>query len=105
MTEARYQAGLIERLEQRFPGCFILKNDPQYKQGVPDLTLLWGPQWALLEVKARATAADRPNQTYYVEELNNMGFAAKIYPENEEEVLAALEQAFASRGPACLPQS
>jgi hypothetical protein len=101
--EAKYQGGLIRRLKRRFPGCEILKNDPQYVQGILDLTIFWGPCWAMLEVKASATASERPNQAYYVQRMDNMSFAAFIYPENEEEVLTALEEAFASRGAACVP--
>lgn len=102
--EAKYQADLIRRLYEMFPGCEILKNDAGYRQGMLDLTIFYGPCWAMLEVKASATASERPNQAYYVEQMRNMSFAAFIYPENEEEVLTALSEAFASRGAACLPQ-
>lgn len=103
MTEATYQARLIRKLKRVFPGCVVLRNDPQQQQGMLDLTLLWGPLWAMLEVKASAEASVRPNQGYFVEQMDNMSFAAFIYPENEEEVLLALQQAFSSRGAACLP--
>jgi hypothetical protein len=105
VTEAAYQSRLIRKLKRIFPGCVVLKNDPQYVQGILDLTLFYGPTWAMLEVKAHANAAERPNQAYYVEQMRDMSFAAFIYPENEEEVLTALQEAFASRGAACLPQS
>jgi hypothetical protein len=98
LTEAAFQAKLIRRLKRMFPGCVVLKNDPNYVQGILDLTLLWQHVWAMLEVKASSTASERPNQRYYVEQLDNMSFAAFIYPENEEEVLLALQEAFASRG-------
>ena len=100
MTESVYQARLIRKLKRIFPGCEVLKNDPQGIQGILDLTLFWGPCWAMLEVKASVNSAERPNQSYYVEQMNNMSFAAFIYPENEEEVLTALQEAFASRGAA-----
>lgn len=103
MTEAAYQAKLIRKLKKMFPGCVVLKNDPQYKQGILDLTLFHGPTWAMLEVKAHANSAERPNQAYYVEQMRDMSFAAFIFPENEEEVLAALQEAFASRGATCVP--
>jgi len=96
VTESAYQARLIKKLKKLFPGCVVLKNDPQYLQGILDLTLLWKKYWAMLEVKVSGTAANRPNQEYYVEQLDNMSFAAFIYPENEEEVLIALQEAFAS---------
>ena len=105
MTENVYQARLIRKLKRTFPGCVVLKNDPEYLQGILDLTLFVGPCWAMLEVKASATASERPNQAYYVRQMNNMSFAAFIYPENEEEVLTALQEAFASRGAACVSQS
>jgi hypothetical protein len=104
MAENAYQRGLIRRIQRRFPGCELLKNDANYRQGVPDWTLFWGPYWAMLEIKDSPSAREQPNQDYYVKQFNEMGFAAFIYPENEEEVLAALEQAFASRGAACVPQ-
>ena len=96
MAENRYQAALIKKLKNLFPGCVILKNDSSYQQGMLDLIILWRKYWASLEVKDSATARLRPNQQYFVEQLDEMSFAAIIYPENEAEVLSALQQAFAS---------
>ena len=95
--ESPYQADLIRRLREIYPGCMILKNDSSYLQGVPDLIILWNDRWAMLEVKRSEKAPNRPNQPYWVRILNQMSFAAFIYPENEEEVLDALEHAFTSR--------
>jgi VRR-NUC domain. len=94
MTENQYQAKLIKKLEKMFPGCIILKTDSGYRQGIPDLILLWHEYWAVLEVKASALSNLQPNQGYYIGQLDAMSFAAYIYPENEEEVLSALQQAF-----------
>ena len=94
MQEPEYQARLIKRLHYMFPGCTILKNDPQYLQGVPDLIVLFYDQWAMLEVKISADAPERPNQEYYVQMHSEMSFAAFIFPENEEEVLRELQLAF-----------
>jgi hypothetical protein len=94
MTENKYQAKLIKKLETIFPGCIILKTDSSYRQGFPDLIVLWGPYWATLEVKMGPFSDVQPNQHYYLERLDEMSFAAYIYPENEEEVLSALQQAF-----------
>lgn len=92
--ENTYQPRLIKKLEKLFPGCFILKNDSGYLQGVPDLLVLYRNHWAMLEVKRSANEDKEPNQEYYVELLGEMSFAAFIYPENEEEVLHALQQTF-----------
>lgn len=103
MTENRYQARLIRKLKDLFPGCVVMKTDSSYQQGTPDLLLLFRHCWAALEVKAESTAREQPNQRYFVEQLDDMSFAAFIYPENEAEVLSALQQAFASPGRACIP--
>jgi hypothetical protein len=93
MRESKYQRELIKRLRVMFPGCVILKNDSSYLQGILDLSILYGDKWAMLEVKASATAPHQPNQDYYVEKFNGMSYAAFIYPENEEEVLSEIQQA------------
>lgn len=94
MTESQYQAKLIKKLGVLFPGCIVLKNDSSYRQGILDLTILYNDRWASLEVKKEVDAPVQPNQDYFVERLNEMSFGAYIYPENEEEVLNALQQAF-----------
>lgn len=96
MLESVYQAQLIDDLKDLFPGCLILMNDSQQWQGIPDLLILFGRKWAMLEVKASAKARIRPNQPYYVDQFNRMSYAAFIYPENEEEVLNDLQLLFAS---------
>lgn len=94
VRENKYQAGLIKRIKTRFPHCMILKNDSGYLQGVPDLIILCDERWAMLEAKASAKASHQPNQDYYVEKLDYMGFARFIYPENEAEVIRDLEDYF-----------
>jgi len=94
MTENKYQAHLIRKITMMFPGCIVMKTDTQYQQGFPDLVILWEEYWASLEVKASADAPEQPNQRHFIEKLGDMSFAAFIYPEIEEEVLSALQQAF-----------
>lgn len=94
VTENQYQSKLIKKLKHIFPGCVVLKNDSSYQQGILDLTLLHGDRWASLEVKRSADSPVQPNQDYFIRQLDDMSFAARIYPENEEEVLSALQQAF-----------
>lgn len=96
MLESTYQAKLIPKISDLLPGCVILKNDPSYIQGFPDLTIFFGNRWATLEVKASIDSPEQPNQPYYVSLLNEMSFSAFIYPENEEEVLYHLQRALTS---------
>ena len=94
MKESDFQARLIKRLKQMFPGCIVLKNDAGYLQGFPDLTVLYNDHWATLECKKDAKAHHQPNQEYYVQKTDDMSFSRFIFPENEEEVLRDLQQAF-----------
>lgn len=98
MRENAYQAQLIKRLRRMFPDGEVVKNDPNYLPGILDLTIFNGDRWGMLEVKASESSPIQPNQPYYVEKFNRMSFAAFIYPENEEEVLRALQHALEPRG-------
>jgi hypothetical protein len=97
MRESTFQSQLINTLRDLFPDCFILKNDSSYRQGIPDLIVLYRKKWAALEVKASEDSSIQPNQEYYIDLLDKMSFASFIYPENEEEVLNALQRAFSTR--------
>lgn len=92
--ESSYQHSLIKRIEKRLPGAIILKNDPNYLQGIPDLTIFWKDKWATLECKRSSKERRQPNQEYYVDKMNGMSFSAFIFPENEEDVLDALQRTF-----------
>ena len=91
--EKDFQAKLIKELKVMFRGCIIIKNDPNYIQGIPDLLILYNDRWAALEVKKSKRAHHQPNQEYYVDLMNQMSFASFIYPENKEEILYELQQA------------
>ncbi len=102
-SEAVFQAGLISELKKRLPGCIVTKLDSAHIQGIPDLLILWGKHWAALECKKHATAKRRPNQQYYIELMDRMSFARFIFPENRENVLNELEQAFRAGGKSRVP--
>lgn len=105
MVESKFQASLIKKIKDRFKDCIILKNDPEYLQGIPDLLILYKNKWAALECKKSGKASKRPNQEYYVNKMDGMSFASFISPENEEEVLNDLQQAFRARRTARVPRS
>ena len=101
--ENRFQSDLIAELKERFPGCFILKNDSSYIQGIPDLLILYGDRWAMLECKRSETEHHQPNQDWYISRLDEMSYASFIFPENRERVISELEQAFKHRRKPRLP--
>jgi hypothetical protein len=104
LLESKFQAKLVTKLRLLFPGCMILKNDSGYLQGVPDLVLLYRDRWAMLEVKKDKPSRYQPNQEYYLQMLNEMSFASRIDPSNEQEVLSALQRAFEPRRNPRLPR-
>lgn len=95
--ESTFQSALIKELEAIFPGCFIYRGDPQRQQGIPDLLILFGNRWAALELKREAKASKRPNQDYYVNQMNELSYAAFIFPDNKEAVLNELQEALRPR--------
>lgn len=102
---AGFTTRLIKELEFRFPGCVIFHQDPNAThQGIPDLLILWQDRWAMLESKGAIDKPKRPNQEFYVDFYNELSYCSFIYPENEEEVLDELQQAFSSRRRARTPK-
>lgn len=94
MLESSYQSKLIKKLKKEFPDCVVLKNDPTYIQGMPDLLVLKDGKWAALEVKRSKGASHQPNQDYYISKMGKMSYASFIFPENEKEVLDDLRRSF-----------
>lgn len=90
MRESKFQAKLIKDIKERLPNCIVLKNDPTYLQGIPDLTVFNNDKWATLEVKKSANASHQPNQDYYVEMMDHMSFSRFVYPENRDVVFSDL---------------
>ena len=92
--ESEFQTKLIEELKSIFKGCIVTKLDSGYIQGIPDLLILYKDKWATLECKKSRNASRRPNQRYYVNRMNEMSFSRFIFPENKEEVLNEIREAF-----------
>lgn len=91
--ENSFKSKLIKEIEEQYPGAIILKTNANALQGIPDQLILYGDRWAAFEAKRSKTARHRPNQDYYIREMNYMSFAWFVYPENKEEFLHELQQA------------
>lgn len=92
MLENRFKTNLKKDIQRRLPGAMVLHLDPNEIQGIPDLLVLYKDRWAALEGKKEKNSRHRPNQDYYVNLMNEMSYAAIIYPENKEEILDELER-------------
>ena len=96
MLESKFQAKLIKEIKENLPGCIVMKTDPNYIQGMPDLLILHKNKWASLENKRSANAKKQPNQQYYVHKINEMSSSSFVCPENNEAVLSDLYKALES---------
>jgi len=99
MLENVFQSKVIKEIKKRFPGCIVLKNDPKYLHGFPDLTILYSGLYYVLEVKKSKndylkSLKAQKNQAYYISKLVN---ATYIYPEIKEDVMNAMEKTFRTR--------
>lgn len=92
--ERDFQGDLIKEITTRMPDAIVMKNNPNYKQGFPDLVVYKGDSWGMLECKRGPNEPFQPNQEFYIDLLNKMSFARVIYPENKEEVLNELQRSF-----------
>ena len=98
--ESRFQHEVIQELEERLPGCVVMKNATGLKDGFPDISVYRGRNWAMLECKRSESESHRPNQDWWVERLNDMSFASFIYPENRGEVLDSVVEYLGSQNAA-----
>ena len=92
--ENKFQAELIKEIKSIFPESMVLKNDPSYKHGIPDLLVMYKNKWAALECKKADGAHHQPNQDYYVSLMDKMSFCRFVSPDNKEEVLNELKLFF-----------
>jgi len=84
MSEKQLQRDIITFL--RGKGCYVLKNDATYRQGVPDLSFWHSDLSGFIEVKANANSPYQPLQQPTIEKLEKMGiFVAVIHQENWPE--------------------
>lgn len=95
--ESDFQKDVIDRIHRELPGAIVMKNDSSYIQGIPDLSVVFGNKYAMLEVKK--SEADRkhpqPNQEDYICLFDEWGaFSCFIYPEVYDEKIDALLRYF-----------
>lgn len=96
--ESEFQAKLVKQLGELLPGCVVLVKPGYYIQGFPDLLILYKNQWAALECKQSARAAYQPNQEWWIGELDTIGFALMICPENSKEIIDEVLRSFGVGG-------
>ncbi len=93
MLERDFQSRVIKQLSKILTDSLIIKLDPGYIQGIPDLLILREDKWAALETKQTSNSKYRPNQRYYLDKMNQMSFARSINQENEDLIYAQVERA------------
>jgi hypothetical protein len=96
--ESDFKSNLILRLRDLVePNGYVLCLNGSYIQGFPDILILYKNRWAALECKRSSAEPYRPNQEYYLSDLDSLSFASVIFPANEEEVIDELRKALRLR--------
>lgn len=88
-----FQSKLVKELESIFPNAIIIRTDPRDTQGIPDILILNYDRWAALEIKGSEFAHRQPNQPWFVERMDDMSYAAFVYPENKDRIVDELQSA------------
>jgi hypothetical protein len=100
MLESEFKLEFIQQIKFRVDplsrGWLYFIQPGLFSRSMPDLVILGSHKWAALEFKQSEKASQQPNQDYHIDELNGLGYARFVYPENAEEVLDELEELFAS---------
>lgn len=79
--EKHLQREIIQFLQHK--GCYVLKNDATYRQGVPDLSFWHSQLSGFIEVKADAKSSYQPLQKATIAKLQDMGvFCIVIHRDN-----------------------
>ena len=95
--ESDFQKYVIDRIKRELPKAIVMKNDSSYIQGIPDLSVLYGNKYAMLEVKKSEADRKHPqtNQEDYICLFADWGaFSSFIYPEVYDEKIDALLRYF-----------
>lgn len=98
MNEGTFKINFLKKLGFLFPESIVIKTDPTSIQGIPDRLVLYRNTWVALEFKRSANASKRANQEYYINLFNEMSGASFVFPENQEEVIHAIQQSFRFSG-------
>lgn len=96
VLESTIQSRIARKIRDRLHGSCVMINDGNYIQGFPDITVYYKDKFAMLEVKRTRNSEHQPNQDYYIDKFREHVFAEFIYPENEEEILSAMERSLRS---------
>jgi hypothetical protein len=99
MKESDFQKKLIDKIKMMFPDCEVMKQDPKYCTGIPDLVIFYQNKYAMLECKNSLKAYEKSLQnqsiqTYYIEKFSKWSYASYVYPENMDKVLYELQEVF-----------
>lgn len=91
MAEKKLQSEIIKFLKDNH--AYVLKNDANYRQGVPDLSFWHTELSGFIEVKDHEDSPFQPLQELTIAMLKNMGvFCIVIHNENWDEWKARLTQ-------------
>lgn len=88
--EANFQKKFCDWLTDNEFKWIRVKANGNTNKGKPDVAVFWYAGWAWLEFKAHEDSPHRPGQDENVAWAQKNSYGSFVYPENEDEVKAAL---------------
>lgn len=92
--ESETERNFKQDMNRRLPGGWWVKGNSQMQQGIPDQTFYYGPRWAMFEFKRAENSDLQENQDWFIDMFNEMSYARFVSPENYNEVLDEVQEAF-----------
>ncbi len=95
MLESGFKKKFLAKIEKRlsYLDLDFIQTDTR-KRSLPDIFVIGPIYWAALEFKRNEDSSHQPNQDWHIDRFNEKGYATFVSPENEGEVLDALERLF-----------
>lgn len=96
VSESAFKKKVKNKIQNKFNNIEIFELDSSRKRSIPDMLIVGRDCWAALEFKRSNKAHLQPNQAERISNLSKIGYAAFIFPENEEDIFHDLEKLFST---------
>ena len=90
--EKDFQAKFLTRLRKLGCKCYKQQMNATTRAGTPDVIVLVGPVWIMLEFKKSKNSPKRPGQQRNIDWAKENSFGWFVYPGVENEVYEAIKE-------------
>lgn len=90
--EKDFQSKFLAKLRKLGCKCYKQQMNATTRAGTPDVIVLLGPVWIMLEFKKAKNSPKRPGQQKNIDWANEVSFGWFVYPENADEVYEQIKR-------------